>query len=131
MSEVAKKPSLKDRLLEAIIRRIEGTNDFKQKAELLVKSNPETIKSMSDLSENQVDAIATAQWVGLQFPSMKPLATLMTEFAAWSPSKKGERAKQLTATMISEHTNVIPMALQPNMQGNQNKKERKESEKQQ
>lgn len=125
MTEKAK-PSLKDRMIEAIIRRIEGTDNFKQKAELLVKENPETIKAMSDLSEQQVDAIATAQWVGNQFPSMKPLATLMMDFAAWSPSKKGERAKQLTATMISEHTSVVPMALQPNMAGKESKKKKDE-----
>jgi hypothetical protein len=129
MSE-PQKPSLKERLFDAIIRKIEGNNDFKQKADLLVKTNKDTIKTMSDLSEQQVDAIATGQWVGKQFPSMKPLAELMLEFAAWSPSKKGERAKQLTATMISEHTSVIPMALQPNMQGNQQKqKKEKEMEK--
>jgi hypothetical protein len=128
MSE-APKPSLKERLFDAIIRKIEGNNDFKQKADLLVKTDKNTIKTMSDLSEQQVDAIATGQWVGKQFPSMKPLAELMLEFAAWSPSKKGERAKQLTATMISEHTSVIPMALQPNMQGNQTKKNKKENEK--
>lgn len=117
------KPSLKDRIIEAIIRKIEGSNDFKQKAELLVKSNPETVKTMSDLSEAQIDGIATAQWVGAQFPSMKPLATLTLEFAAWSPSKKGERAKQLTATMISEHTNVVPTVLQPLQQQKKKQKE--------
>lgn len=123
------KQSLKDRLLEAIIKRIEGSNDFKQKSDLLVKSNPATIKTMSDLSETQIDAISTGVWIGDQFASMKPLQSLMLEFAAWSPSKKGERAKQLTATMISEHTNVVPMALQPSMGGNQNKKKNKEVEK--
>lgn len=122
------KPSLKDRLLEAIIKKIEGNNDFKQKADLLVKSNPDTIKTMSDLSDQQVDAIATAQWIGENFPSMKPLQDLMMSHAAWSPSKKGERAKQLTATMISEKTSVVPMALQPQMAGNPTKKSKKENE---
>ncbi len=125
----AKKPSIKDRLLEAIIKRIEGNNDFKQKADLLVRSNIDTVKTMSDLSENQIEAIASSQWIGEQFPSMKPLAELLKEHAFWSPSKKGERAKQLTATMISEHTNVVPMALQPSMQGNPKQKKNKEVEK--
>ena len=118
------KEGLVKRFVDAIIKKIEGNNDFKQKAELLVKTNPETMKAMSDLSEQQVDAISTAVWAGEQFPSLKPLSQLMTEMAAWSPSKKGERAKQLTATMISEHTSVVPMALQPNMQGNQKGKEK-------
>lgn len=126
MSETPK-PSLKDRLLEAIIRRIEGVNDFKQKAELLVKSNKDTIKTMSDLTDPQVDAVATTQWMAAQFPSLKPLGDLMMEYAAWSPSKKGERAKQLTATMVSEKNTVVPYAL-PTVTSASKKKEKEKEQ---
>jgi len=113
------------RIMEAIIKRIEGQDDPKKKFDYLM--DPPNIKTSSILSEIQLDSVAECSWLGDSFPSLLPLKDLAVELAKWSPSKTGKGREQLTATMISEHKEILPMAFQNVMSGKE-KKKKKEKE---
>ena len=115
------------RIVNAIIKRIEGNDDPRHKYDYLTKPDTDNIKTMSVLAEGQVDSVAECSFLGASFPSLYPLASLSTTYAAWSPSKQGKRADQLTATMIQKEQSIIPTVLTA---PTSNKKEKKKEEKQ-
>lgn len=117
------KPSFIDRVKEAVIKLIEGGDDPRRKYDYLM--DPPNIKTSSILSETQLDSVAECCFLGETFPSLEPLKNFSIELARWSPSKAGKGRDQLTATMISQETHVVPMALQQiNDQSKQKKKDK-------
>lgn len=124
MSEPTKK-SVTERIMEAIIKRIEGGDDPRRKYDYLM--DPPNIKTSSILTDVQLDSTAECCFLGEQFASLLPLKEFVVELANWSPSKKGTGREQLTATMISTETHVVPMAMQA-MTSEKNKKDKKQKE---
>ena len=124
MSKEEKK-SLFDRIMEAVVKRIEGQDDPKKKFDYLM--DPPNVKTSSILSDTQLDSVAESSWLGDSFPSLMPLKELAVELAVWSPSKTGKGREQLTATMISEHKEILPMAFQ-NVSGEKKKKKKEKEE---
>lgn len=120
MSEPSEMDRQLDRIIEAVIKRIEGGDDPRKKYDYLTKLDKDTVKSLAILSEGQLDSIAECNFLGKAFPSMNPLKDFSEGLAQWSPSKAGKRAEQLTATMISQETHVVPAVL--NSQLNDGKK---------
>lgn len=115
-----------DRIFEAIIKRIEGQDDPRKKFDYLM--DPPNIKTSAILSEQQLDSVAECCWLGESFPSLLPLKFLAVELANWSPSKTGKGRDQLTATMISEHKEIIPMTVSQILDKKDKKKREKELE---
>jgi hypothetical protein len=113
-------------ILVAVKRRIEGSDDPRRKFDYLM--DPPNIKTSSILTEMQLDSVAESSWLGDSFPSLGPLKDLSVELAEWSPSKTGKGRDQLTATMISEHKEIIPMSIQQLTSKEKKKKEKEESE---
>lgn len=113
------------KILNAIIKGIEG-DDQTGKYDYLTKPDHNNIKTLSVLSESQLDSTAECCFLGQSFPSMSPLANFVKGLAEWSPSKQGKRAEQLTATMIHTETSVIPTVIQ---QASNSKKDKKKEEK--
>lgn len=119
------KKSIYDRIIDAVIKRIEGTDDPRRKFDYLM--DPPNIKTASILGEIQVDSVSECCWLGESFPSLEPLKALSVELAKWSPSKTGKGRDQLTATMISEHKEIIPMSI-TQLTDKKKKKEKEESD---
>ena len=117
-----------ERIIESVIKRIEGGDDPRRKYDYLTKLDEETMKSLANLSESQLDSMAECCWLGETFPSLMPLKDLVVELAKWSPSKGGKRAEQLTATMISQETHVVPTILNSQFQDGKKKKEKETKE---
>lgn len=115
-----------DRLLEAIIKKISG-DDPQHKYDYLTKLKPDTVKSLAVLSDQQLDSTAECKFLGGNFPSFAPLSDFVTELAYWSPSKQGKRAEQVTATMISQETHVVPTVLNQ-MQQEKKKKDKEKNQ---
>ena len=115
-----------NRFIEALIKKVEGGDDPRKKYDYLTKLDQDTVKSLAILSEGQLDSIAECGFLGKEFPSMDPLKTFSEGLAQWSPSKAGKRAEQLTATMISQETHVIPTILNSQLQSDSKKKKDKE-----
>lgn len=113
------------RLVEAVIKRLEGGDDPRKKYDYLAKLDDETLKTMSVLTESQIDSVAECSWLASTFPSMMPLKNFGESLAGWSPSKGGRRADQVTATMISQETHVVPQLINSNPAKPDNKKEKK------
>ena len=113
-------------ILVAVKRRIEGSDDPRRKFDYLM--DPANIKTSSILTEMQLDSVAECTWLGETFPSLEPLKDLSVELAKWSPSRTGKGRDQLTATMISEHKEIIPMSIQQLTSKEKKKKEKEESE---
>ena len=118
--------SFLERAKEAILKRLEGADDPRRKFDYLM--DPPNIKTSSILGEIQVDSVSESFWLGETFPSLDPLKTLSHELAKWSPSKTGKGREQLTATMISEHKEIIPMSITQLTKEKQKKKEKDESD---
>ena len=116
-----------NRLAEAIIKRIEGDDGEQGRLDYLTKPDHNKIKTMSDLSDSQVDSIAESDFLAQAFPSLAPLQSLTRNYAEWSPSKKGKRAEQVTATLINRETSIVPTVL--NAPAAASKKEKKQQEK--
>ena len=125
MSEPSEMDKQLERIIEAVIKRIEGGDDPRKKYDYLTKLDEETIKSLSNLTETQLDGMAECCWLGETFPSLMPLKDFVIELAHWTPSKAGKRAEQLTATMISQETHVIPTILNSQLQSDGKKKKDK------
>lgn len=115
------------RLLEAIVKRIEGGDDPRRKYDYLAKLDDETVQTLSTLTDNQIDSVAECAWLASAFPSMGPLDKFGNTLAHWSPSKQGKRADQITATMINQQTHVIPTLLNQPSQPNNKKEKSKET----
>ncbi len=113
------------RIINAIVKRLEG-DDQTGKYEYLTKPDKDNIKTLSVLSDSQLDSTAECCYLGSAFPSMSPLSKFVRGLAEWSPSKQGKRAEQLTATMIHQETNVIPTVLQTPSSPKKDKKEKEE-----
>lgn len=131
MSQQTKELDMDDaikRIIEAVIKRIEGGDDPRKKYDYLAKPDRETIQTLSVLSDSQLDSTAECCFMGDTFPSMAPLKTFVTGLAHWSPSKQGKRAEQITATMINQQTHVVPtmMGLPQSQNNGQKKKDKKE-----
>jgi hypothetical protein len=120
------KPSIFDRIVEAVIKRLEGGDDPRRKYDYLM--DPPNIKTSSILSDTQLDGVAESTFLGETFPSLEPLKAFSVELARWSPSKAGKAREQLTATMISQETHVIPTVLSQQAQAQSGKKDKKEKE---
>lgn len=118
-----------ERVVEAVIKRIEGGDDPRKKYDYLTKLDEQTLKSLAILTEGQMEGMAECDYLGGAFPSLLPLQQLTSSLAHWSPSKAGKRAEQLTATMISQETHVVPMALQQAVGGEKKNKKDKENKK--
>jgi hypothetical protein len=117
-------PSLKDRILEAILRRIEGAKDLKKRLDYLM--NPETLSSSARLSEIQVQAISECAWLGETFPSLKGLAEFTQGYAKWSISREGKGREEAVAVMVSENKEIQSTLLLPGLpQQPQGKKDKK------
>jgi len=101
-----KEPSLRERIIEAILRRIEGSKDLKKRLDYLM--NPDPLSSSSRLSENQLQAISETQWAGTEFPSLKPLADFTLHYAKWSISREGKGREEAVTVMVSENKEIIP-----------------------
>ena len=128
MSEPSEMDKQLDRIIEAVIKRIEGGDDPRKKYDYLTKLDHDTVKSLAILSEVQLESIAECGYLGGAFPSMIPLKDFSEGLAQWSPSKAGKRAEQLTATMISQETHVIPTILNSQLQSDGKKKKDKEKD---
>ena len=111
--------------LQSIKKIIEGGDDPRRKYDYLM--DPPNIKTSSILTEGQLDSVAECVFLGDNFPSLVPLKKFSEELAGWTPSKAGKGREQLTATMISTETHVVPMALQQIT--DKSKKKEKEVEK--
>jgi len=98
-------PGIKERIIEAILRRIEGSKDLKKRLDYLM--NPDPISSSSRLAEIQVQAVSETQWLGLNFPSLKPLADFTKEYAKWSISRDGKGREEEVTVMVSETKEII------------------------
>lgn len=117
-------PFLKDRILEAILRRIEGAKDLKKRLDYLM--NPETLSSSARLSETQLQAIAECAWLGDTFPSLKGLAEFTQGYAKWSISREGKGREEAVAVMVSENKEIQSTLLLPGLtQQQQGKKDKK------
>lgn len=116
------------RIADAVVKRIEGGDDPRRKYDYLTKLDPDTVKSLSNLSEGQLDSIAESCFLGDAFPSLLPLKDFAVGLAMWSPSKAGKRADQLTATMISQETHVVPTVLSQMNEAGKKKDKGKEKE---
>lgn len=112
-------------ILQSIKKIIEGGDDPRRKYDYLM--DPPNIKTSSILTEGQLDSVAECCFLGNHFPSLTLLKTFSEELAGWTPSKAGKGREQLTATMISTETHVVPMALQ--QLTDKTKKKEKEGEK--
>ena len=98
--------SPRQRILEAIVRKIEGAKDeVKKRLDYLM--NPETISSSARLSELQVQAISECQWLGATFPTLQGLADLTREYAKWSISREGKGREEAVTVMISETREIL------------------------
>lgn len=98
--------SPRQRILEAIIRKIEGAKDeVKKKLDYLM--NPETLSSSARLSELQVQAISECQWLGATFPTLQGLADLTRQYAEWSISREGKGREEAVTVMISETREIL------------------------
>lgn len=100
--------SLIPRMLNALIKRIEGGDDTKAKLDYLAKLDDETKKSLANLTDSQIESCAECDYLASSFPSMRGLQTLTGNIAVWSPSKGGKRAEQITATMTHNESSIIP-----------------------
>lgn len=98
-------------IVKAVVARIKGDDGEMGKYDYLTKPDKENIKTMSDLTDSQLDSNAECGFLGEAFPSFSPLRSFTRELAGWSPSRKGKRAEQLTAAMIKTETNVIPTVM--------------------
>jgi hypothetical protein len=98
-------PNLTERITEVIIRAIEGSKDLKKRLDYLM--NPDPISSSSRLAEIQVQAVSETQWLGLNFPSLKPLADFTKEYAKWSISRDGKGREEEVTVMVSENREII------------------------
>lgn len=112
--------------MQAIIKKISG-DDPRQRYDFLTKLDEKTVKSLSNLSDLQLDSIAESEFLGNTFLSLSPLKNFAIGLAYWSPSKQGKRAEQVTATMISQETHVVPTVLSQQSQ-DKKKKDKKEKE---
>jgi hypothetical protein len=92
---------IKDRVLEAIIRRIEGTKDIKKKFDYIM--NPEKLSSSARLSESQVQAVSETQFLAAEFPTLQPLADFTKGYAEWSISRDGKGREEIVTVMVSEN----------------------------
>lgn len=120
------KQSITERVVEAVIKRLEGGDDPRRKYDYLM--DPPNIKTSSILSDTQLDGVAESTFLGETFPSLEPLKAFSVELARWSPSKAGKAREQLTATMISQETHVVPtMISQQAQSGKKDKKEEKQN----
>lgn len=126
MQSIEEKKDLFTRILEAVIKRIEGQDDPRRKFDYLM--DPPNIKTSSILTETQLDSVAECCWLGETFPSLEPLKFLAVELAKWSPSKTGKGREQLTATMITEKQSIIPMSINQMLDGKKKKKEKEVEE---
>jgi len=98
--------SASDRILEAVIRKIEGAKDeVKKKLDYLM--NPETLSSSARLSELQVQAISECQWLGATFPTLQGLADLTRKYAEWSISREGKGREEAVTVMVSETKEIL------------------------
>lgn len=93
--------NIKDRVLEAIIRRIEGTKDIKKKFDYIM--NPEKLSSSSRLTEPQVQAVSECLFLGNIFPTLQPLADFSKNYAEWSISRDGKGREEIVTVMVSEN----------------------------
>ena len=93
--------SIKDRILEAILKRIEGAKDLKKRLDYLM--NPDNLSSSARLSEMQVQAVSECNWLGSAFPSLKPLAEFVGEYAKWTISREGKGREEVVTVMVSEN----------------------------
>ena len=124
MTEQPKKKGFIERFKDALINMISGGDHYRQKYEYLM--NPKNIKTSAILSEMQLDSVAEYCWLGDSFPSLMPLKALALELANWSPSKAGKGREQLTATMITEHKEIVPYSIQELVSKKQKEKKEKE-----
>lgn len=119
-------------IIKAVVSRIKGDDGEMGKYDYLTKPDDKNIKTMSVLSESQLDSTAECNFLGSTFPTFSPLRNFTRELAQWSPSKQGKRADQLTAAMIKTETNVIPTVMQapkPAVNKKEQKQQAKEAEK--
>lgn len=87
------------RILEAIIRKIEGVKgDIKRQLDYLI--NPENLRTMSRLSEEQVQAVNECVWIGEAFPQFEGLKLLGLGLAWWRISLEGKGREEVTSTML-------------------------------
>lgn len=100
--------SLIPRMLNALIKRIEGGDDIKSKLDYIAKLDDDTKKSLADLTESQIESCAECDYLAGSFPSLRGLQTLTGNVAKWSPSKNGKRAEQVAATMTHNESHIIP-----------------------
>lgn len=127
MTEQEQPQSIAQRVINAVLKRIEGGDDPRKKYDYLSKPDKDTIKTLSILTDQQVDSVAECVFLGRTFPSLMPLTDISLELAHWSPSKKGVGREQLTQTMISQETNIIPTVL--NQPSGQNQKDKEQKQK--
>ena len=100
MSEIGKQ------IKEAIIKRIAGAKDIKSRLDYLMK--PEFLKTSARLTESQVQAISEMDWLGQNFPTLKPLQELGEALAGWSISLQGKgRDDAISLIMASEHRELL------------------------
>lgn len=111
---------------EALLRKLQGGDDSRQKYDYQTKPDDKSIKSLSILSEIKVDSISECCFMGEAFPSFIDLKGFSIQNAFWSPSKQGKGREQLTATMIGIETHIVPMAMQQ-LTDNKDKKKEKEA----
>lgn len=100
--------SLIPRMLNALIKRIEGGDDIQSKLDYIAKLGPDTKKTLADLNDSQIESCAECEYLAGAFPSLRGLQVLTGGIAEWSPSKNGKRAEQVAATMTHNEAHIIP-----------------------
>lgn len=89
---------LKERFVEAVIKRIEGSKDIRKKLDYLMK--PDYIETSSVLTFEQIDALTAMIQIGTMFNTLSPLKDYARLFASWTPSKDGSAREQLVKVMM-------------------------------
>lgn len=92
--------NIKDRILNAVIARIEGVKeDIKRRLDYL--TNPDNIKTMSRLTEEQVQAVNECCWLAENFPEFNGLKQLALGMANWRISLDGKGREEAVSTMMT------------------------------
>lgn len=103
-------PNIKKRILNAIIRKIEGVKDLKRRLDYLM--NPDALETSSRLTDMQIQGVNECCWLGDNFSSMEPLKDFARGFAKWAVSKEGKgRQEAISMIMASEKRELAGLGI--------------------
>jgi len=88
----------KERIVNAIVSKIEGVKDIKRRLDYLM--NPDNIQTSSRLTEEQVQAVNECIWLADHFPQFEGLKQLALGLAWWRISLDGKGREEELRAMI-------------------------------